>query len=253
MLPSRKAREMEPGPQSEVQAPPQTTVAPTRKSGVIVPHKAKWYQRLAARLIWFLIRSVGATIRYRLEDRSGFFSDAPKEKIIFALWHNRLALCVPLYERYLRVHDRTRSVVALVSASRDGGLLTHVLELFNIEVARGSSSRRGPQALRELVSWGENGYDLAITPDGPRGPCYTVQEGVISTAQLTCLAILPASYPLNWKIQLKSWDRFQIPLPFARCEVITGRMLRVPREANDVERESLRVQLETELRSITRD
>ena len=240
-------------PQSEVEARQPAAAVRPRKSGVIVPHKAKWYQRLAARLIWFLIRSVGATIRFRLEDRSGFFSGSPKEKIIFALWHNRLALCVPLYERYLRAHDPSRSVVALVSASRDGGLLTHILELFNIEVARGSSSRRGPQALRELVSWGENGYDLAITPDGPRGPCYTVQEGVISTAQLTGLAIVPASYHLNWKFQLKSWDRFQIPLPFARCEVSTGRILRIPREANEAEREAFRAQLESEMRAITRD
>ncbi len=241
------------GSQSGVEGATPRVSAPARKSGVIVPHKAKWPQRLAAWLVWLLIRGVSATIRYRLEDRAGYFSGACKEKIIFALWHNRLALCVPLYERYLRVLDSSRSVVALVSASRDGGLLTHILKLFNIEVARGSSSRRGPQALRELVSWGENGYDLAITPDGPRGPCYTVREGVISTAQLTGLVIVPAAYHLNWKIQLKSWDRFQIPLPFARCAVTTGRVIRVPREAGEVEREALRVQLETELRAITRD
>jgi len=237
----------------EVEIPPTAATARARKSGVVVPHRAKWYQRLAAWLIWLLIRSVSATIRFHLEDRSGFFSSAPKERIIFALWHNRLALCVPLYERYLRAHDPSRSVVALVSASRDGGLLTHILELFNIEVARGSSSRRGPQALRELVSWGENGYDLAITPDGPRGPCYAAQEGVISTAQLTGLAIVPASYHLNWKIQLKSWDRFQIPLPFARCEVITGRVIRIPRESDEAQRETFRAELETEMRAITRD
>ena len=243
----------ETSPQSEMGMPQAQAPSRSKKSGVVVPHKAKWYQRFAARLIWLLIRCVSTTIRFRLEDRSGYFSSAPKEKIIFALWHNRLALCVPLYERYLRVHDSSRSVVALVSASRDGGLLTHILKLFNIEVARGSSSRRGPQALRELVSWGENGYDLAITPDGPRGPCYTVQEGVISTAQLTGLVIVPASYHLNWKIQLRSWDRFQIPLPFARCDVTTGRIIRVPREAGEVEREALRAQLESELRSVTRD
>jgi len=245
---------MESGQPSELQTAQPAVAAPQKKSGVIVPHRAKWHQQLAARLIWLLIRCVSATIRFRLNDRSGFFSAAaPKEKIIFALWHNRLALCVPLYERYLRIHDSSRCIAALVSASKDGGLLARVLELFKIAAVRGSSSRRGPQALREMVSWGENGYDLAITPDGPRGPCYTVQEGVISTAQLTGLAIVPASYHVNWKIQLKSWDRFQIPLPFARCEVVTGRVLRVPREADETQRESLRAQLENELRSITRD
>ena len=66
---------------------------------------------------------------------------------------------------------------------------------------RGSSSRRGPQALLELTSWAERGYDLAITPDGPRGPRYVVQEGAIGLAQVTGLPIIPASYHLRWKIQ----------------------------------------------------
>ena len=67
------------------------------------------------------------------------------------------------------------------------------------------------------------------------------------------MAIVPVSYHLNWKIQLKSWDRFQVPLPFARCEIAVGKPVRVPREAADAEREALRKQLEDELRSITRD
>jgi lysophospholipid acyltransferase (LPLAT)-like uncharacterized protein len=107
--------------------------------------------------------------------------------------------------------------------------------------------------LRELVAWGNLGYDLAITPDGPRGPCYVVRDGVIATAQLTGLTIVPASYRLNWKIQLKSWDRFQIPLLFARCDITTGKVMHVPREATDAERESLRQQLEAEMRAITQD
>lgn len=231
------------------------TTAPARKpqSGVVIPHKAKWYQRLAARLVWLIVRSIGMTIRYRLEDRSGYFSGAPKETIIFAIWHNRLGLALMLYEKYVRRYQPERKLAGLVSASKDGGFLARILELFRVEPVRGSSSRRGAQALRELVSWGEHGYDLAITPDGPRGPCYTVRDGVIATAQLTGLTIVPASYRLNWKIQLKSWDRFQIPLPFARCEITTGQVIRVPREASEAERETLRQQLEAELRAITKD
>jgi lysophospholipid acyltransferase (LPLAT)-like uncharacterized protein len=141
----------------------------------------------------------------------------------------------------------------MVSASRDGGLLSRVLELFGVQPVRGSSSRRGAQALREMVSWAVAGYDLAITPDGPRGPCYEVQEGVISTAQLTGLAVVPVSYYLNWKIRAKSWDRFQIPLPFTRCDVFVGKPIRVPREASDAERELLRKELERALREISRD
>jgi hypothetical protein len=229
------------------------TAAAPRKSGVVIPHRAKWHQRLAARLVWLLVQGVSLTVRYRLDDRSGYFSGVPRETIIFAIWHNRLGLALALYERYLRRPQPDRKLAGLVSASKDGGLLARILELFRIEPVRGSSSRRGAQALRELVSWGERGYDLAITPDGPRGPCYTVRDGVIATAQLTGLPIVPVSYRLNWKIRLKSWDRFQVPLPFARCAITTGRVLRVPREATEAERETLRQQLEAELRTITQD
>lgn len=225
----------------------------TPQSGVIIPHRAKWYQRLAAWLIWFLVSALSATIRFKVEDRSGYFSSDAKEKVIFTVWHNRLALVLQIYDRFVRGPQPHRRMAAIVSASKDGGMLARVLELFQVEPVRGSSSRRGAQALRELVTCGERGFDLAITPDGPRGPCYVIRDGVIATAQLTGLAIIPASFHLNWKIRLKSWDRFQLPLPFARCEITTGRIFRVPREATEAERETLRQQLEAELRAITRD
>ncbi len=252
-------------PESRVQSPepglPRGSNPPNRQSalgnpksgGVVVPHKAKWHQRLAAVLIYAFIQCLGATIRFKLNDQSGFFAGAPKEKFIFAIWHNRLSLCLLLYRRYVARPAPEHRMAAMVSASKDGGLLARILELFGVEPVRGSSSRRGPQALRELIAWGERGYDLAITPDGPRGPRYHVQEGVISTAQITGLIIVPVAYHLNWKYQIKSWDRFQVPLPFAVCEITVGRPLRVPREATSPEREALRQQLENALRSITRD
>ena len=237
----------------EAQNPTPLPAAPERKSGVIIPHAPKWHQRLGAALIYALAHALAATLRFRLTDLSGYLSDVPQEKFIFAIWHNRLSLSLILYRRYVARRDRNRRLVAMVSASRDGGMLAGVLERFGVQPVRGSSSRRGPQALREMVSWGKRGHDLAITPDGPRGPCYIVQEGVISTAQLTGLPIVPASFHLNWKIRARSWDRFQIPLPFARCEITVGKALRVPRETDAAGREALRKQLEAEMRAITRD
>ena len=224
-----------------------------KRSGVVVPHKAKWHQRLAAALVYRLIRCLAATIRFELEDRSGLLKGAPTGKIIFSIWHNRLALSLMMYRRYVVRFAPERRMAAMVSASRDGGLLARVLEHFSVEPVRGSSSRRGPQALREMISWAERGRDLAITPDGPRGPCYQVQDGVISTAQLTGLPIVPVSYHLNWKFRPKSWDRFQIPLPFARCRIRTGEIVRVPREATESERETLRQRLEETMKAITED
>jgi lysophospholipid acyltransferase (LPLAT)-like uncharacterized protein len=234
-------------------ATPKTGAGPRRSGGVVIPHRARPSQRLAAVLIYGLIRIIAATIRFRLDDRSGVLGERPGQQYIFSIWHNRLALSLIMYRRYISRGAPGRRLAAMVSASRDGGLLARVLEHFGVEPVRGSSSRRGPQALRELITWSERGHDLAITPDGPRGPCYCVQDGVMSAAQLTGLPIIPVSCHLNWKIRTRSWDRFQVPLPFARCAITVGEAMRVPREATDAERETLRQALEETMRTITRD
>ncbi len=227
--------------------------AAAKKSGVVVPHSPKWRQRLAASLVYAFIRLLALTLRYRWTDRSGFFKGQRPGPATYCVWHNRLAVCLIAYSGYIKKHNQSAGLAAMVSASRDGALLTGVLERFGVQPVRGSSSRRGPQALRELTSWARRGYDLAITPDGPRGPCYVVQEGIIALAQLTGMPIVPVSYHLGWKIQLKSWDRFQIPLPFSRCEMFFEKPIRVPREASDSDRETLRLQLEQALKSISKD
>jgi len=143
-------------------------------------------------------------------------------------------------------------LAALISASKDGAFLATILQQFGVEPVRGSSSRRGAQALLELATWAQRGYDLAVTPDGLRGPRYVVQDGVIALAQVTGLPIVPYSCQLGWKIRLKSWDRFEIPLPFSRCEMTFGELIRVPREATDAELAQLREQLRAELLAGTR-
>ena len=222
------------------------------RSGVIVPHAPRWYQRAAARLIYAAVRGVMASLRVTHADRSGFFEKPPAGAAIYCVWHNRLAVCMEAH-RYIREHSSTPGLAVMVSASKDGGLLTAVLECFKVQPVRGSSSRRGRQALLELTSWAQDGYALAITPDGPRGPCYVAQEGVVSLAQLTGLPIIPVSYHLTWKIQTNSWDRFQIPLPFSRCEIIYEKPLHLPRGATEEQREAVRQELERTLRAISRD
>src|SRR5213075_2734928 len=106
----------------------------------------------------------------------------------------RLALCMVAYFGYPCKRNNTAGMAALVSASKDGALLSGILEAFGVQPVRGSSSRRGAQALVELTSWAERGYDLAITPDGPRGPRYQVQPGAIALAQLTGRPLVPVSY-----------------------------------------------------------
>jgi hypothetical protein len=231
----------------------QNQSARQKTNGVVVAHKPKWHQRAVAWLIFALIRLTWATLRCRWQDRSEYIHVKNSGPVIYCVWHNRLTLCMPAYFNYARRRKKTSGMAAMVSASRDGGFLAAILECFKVHPVRGSSSRRGPQALLELTTWAERGYDLAITPDGPRGPVYVVQEGAMSLAQLTGLPVVPFSFYAKWKICLKSWDRFQIPLPFSYCEMRLGTAIFVPREASDEQREQLRRQLETELRAITRD
>jgi hypothetical protein len=224
-----------------------------RKSGLVVPHKPTLKQRLGAGLVFFSIRALTLTLRRRWDNRTGFFDQPHVGQAIYVVWHNRLALCLELYAAYARKCGRPPRMAAMVSASRDGGFLAGILERYGVQPVRGSSSRRGAQALLELTGWAERGYDLAITPDGPRGPRYRIQEGVMALAQVTGLPIIPASYALSWRLQLRSWDGFLVPLPFARWEIAAALPMRVPRDATDAEREILRQQLEAALRGVTRD
>jgi hypothetical protein len=196
---------------------------------------------------------VSWTIRFRVEGGFDQHKPALSHPAIFCIWHNRLSLCLVVYEKFVARRFAGRRMAAMVSASRDGGVLARVLELFEVEPVRGSSSRRGHQALLEMTSWSDKGLDLAITPDGPRGPRYHIQDGIVALAQVTGRAILPISYHLNWKITVKSWDGFQIPLPLARCTVCIGETMEIPRAASDAERDTLRQLLEQRLRAITRD
>jgi lysophospholipid acyltransferase (LPLAT)-like uncharacterized protein len=223
-----------------------------RSFGVVVPNEPRWFQRLGALIIFCSLRAYVFSLRLRWDD-----SDKLRAQIngpaIYCLWHNRLILCVAAYQQRARDHQMGKGIAGLISASKDGALLAAILERFKVHAVRGSSSRRGPQALLELTSWAERGYDLAITPDGPRGPKYIVQQGAMSLAQLTGRPIVPFGFHAHWKIQLKSWDAFQIPLPFSRCVLRMGAPIRVPREATDAQREELRLQLEQTLKNISPD
>lgn len=226
---------------------------PTLKSGVVVPHQPTFGGRLLARTIFLCIRSIDLTLRYRLEgpeETRQRFLDGP---VIFAIWHNRLAVSVMLYRRFVQTFQPERRMAAIASASRDGAMLARVIELLGVRPVRGSSSRRGAQALLEMSTLAEQGYDLAVTPDGPRGPRYKLQPGVVGLAAATGLPILLASCHVVWKKEAPSWDRFQIPLPFSPVRVFISEPIHVPRDLNEQQREELRADIERRMLEITVD
>ncbi|MCX6924900.1 MAG: lysophospholipid acyltransferase family protein [Verrucomicrobia bacterium] len=230
---------------------PSSTPTRKRSTGVVVPNPPSRGQRALGWLVANGMRLLTATLRYRVNGGRGQVR-LPDEPVIFALWHNRLGLCMKVYERFVRPDHPHDHLAALISASKDGALLASILQRFGVQPVRGSSSRRGAQALLELASWAERGFDLAVTPDGPRGPRYVVQEGVMVLAQVTGLPIVPYSCQLGWKVRAKSWDSFEIPLPFSRCQMTFGEPIYVPRGATDAERGQLREQLQDVLLAGTR-
>jgi lysophospholipid acyltransferase (LPLAT)-like uncharacterized protein len=168
------------------------------------------------------IRTLRATLRLhhhgdawmRQREKAG-------ERFILAFWHRHLLLMPYSY--------RGEKISVLVSQSKDGELIARTVAHFGIDASRGSSSRGGAAGLRSLLRKGAAGYDLAFTPDGPRGPVHEVQPGVILAAAATGFPIQPVALAATRAKLLRSWDRFVVPLPFSAVHIVYGEPLEVGR------------------------
>lgn len=132
--------------------------------------------------------------------------------VAMMMWHNRLFM-VPWLARVIWPG---RPVYGLVSASRDGANLARFFNYIGMRAVRGSSSRFGREALRELIAVQRAGHDIAITPDGPRGPIYQLKAGAVLAARRTRAPMLLFGFEFRGAWRLRSWDRFFIPKPFSR-------------------------------------
>lgn len=195
-----------------------------------------------------LLRLLFLTLRMRVEDRAGFSKNSLNGPVIICFWHNRiLGITLAFLRKYpgaLR-----KGVNVLTSASRDGEILAQFVKQFGMGAVRGSSSRRGSRAMLELVDLVEDGQDIAITPDGPRGPRYSFGPGAISLAQLTGGLIVPMHAKYSRSFRMKTWDGFIIPLPFSEVSITVEHPIRVPRRLTNEEFEVTRARVETILRN----
>lgn len=178
--------------------------------------------RLLARFGGGVLSALGGSLRIRIENGEELqgFRDAG-QPVILACWH---AWILPLSH----VH-RNEGVSVLVSRHSDGELIARLVEQKGYLTARGSSTRGGAKGLRELVRAARNGADLALTPDGPKGPPRRVKPGVIVAAQLTGCPIVPIGVGAGRSWRVGSWDRMAIPWPGTRLTVRYGAALQVPR------------------------
>ena len=210
-------------------------------------HRLAGWRRLLAWLAGQFMLVWGLSLRVRIDRESVdlLASDVPA---VVVLWHNRLFAAPMLRRRFFR----KKGMVALVSASRDGAWLESVLQQVKIETARGSSSRRTLAAAREVLHAIRAGNDVAITPDGPRGPVYQVKEGAGVIARLARAPVVLLSVDFPRARRLESWDRFFIPMPFSEVVICARRWkpdasnqeIKDPREAA--------LQIEKDLLALTR-
>ncbi|MDB6072235.1 MAG: hypothetical protein JWL81_3406, partial [Verrucomicrobiales bacterium] len=182
-------------------------------------------------LLGGFIRLLTKTLRVRVTDDSGLLSNPPLHGLIWMFWHNRMLIVPSLYSRYTR---KFRKAAVLTSASRDGAMLASVMRRFGLEAVRGSSSRRGAQAMIECRRLLRKNYYIGITPDGPRGPLYQMQPGVIQLARLCAVPVVPITVEYEKAWRLKSWDRFFIPKPFSVVHVRFLPFIHVP-DSEDAE------------------
>lgn len=146
---------------------------------------------------------------------------------------------------------RDLKINAFISQHRDGELLARTLIRFGYEVVRGSSTRGGFEGMRDLLRVLKRGHDVALAPDGPRGPAQIVSPGVIAMARLSGRPIRPVAYGAKWAFRAKSWDKFMVPLPFSAGAVVWGPPIYVPRNANVALAEEKRMELQHGLNDIS--
>ena len=211
--------------------------------------KLKIEGRLARWLIAFgvcLLRVWERTLRYEIDDRANLLGKPVTENYIGALWHNRLLIFPLVLQRFFP----NRAGAALISASRDGDLLTDAIHRFGYDVIRGSSSRMGASAILQLTEMLASGRDVVITPDGPRGPAYELGPGIVFLAQKSGASVLPMNLEYSGCWRLGSWDRFIIPQPFSKVRVVISQPLRVKSTTTPEEFEAERVRVQNAMMSL---
>lgn len=203
-------------------------------------------RQVLVRLLGWLLRGLFLTLRPEYVRRQSEQQiRSGRSPILFTVWHGRMLYFVNLYA-YLGSR-----VTILVSHSRDGEFIAQLLVRFGFHTTRGSTSRGGARALLAVVNKVRSGMDACFTPDGPRGPRYRVQPGLLLAAKRTGAAILPMTFGARWKQVFSSWDAFLLPLPFSRVVVVYGEPIYVPADASAADLEVKRREVEASLRRIT--
>jgi lysophospholipid acyltransferase (LPLAT)-like uncharacterized protein len=174
-----------------------------------------WRSRAALLAGRGVLQLLARTWRFRIVNEAAIDGlRATKRSFIFSLWHGQL---LPLLW-----HHRDEGVVLLISEHRDGELVARAAESLGYALVRGSTTRSADRALISVIRELQAGREVAITPDGPKGPAGKYAPGALIASQRSGAVIVPVVAVADRAWRLKSWDRFMIPKPFARVTVAYG-------------------------------
>lgn len=196
---------------------------------------------------WFAywtIKILGRTMRFEEihpEIPRSFWEK--KTPAIGAFWHGRLLMMPLIY--------KGKKLSFLVSHHRDGQVVGKALERFGFQAILGSTTRRGVSAFKKMVKAHQDGADIALVPDGPRGPCCRVQIGVIELARLIGRPVVPLTFSASKRKVFKTWDRFLLPYPFSKGVFIWGEPVHVDPNGDRGHLEEKRMLLEKRLNDLT--
>jgi len=187
---------------------------------------------------FLFIKIISSTYRFRflgLENEKAALQE--RGAVIYGGWHQRLFSGIAPFAR-------RKPIVITISESRDGEYIAKIAELVGWHTVRGSSSRGGSKAFRELKAFAKNGYNIAHIVDGPQGPPEVIKPGLLRIARATGLPIVPAAVSPQKKWVFNSWDRFMIPKPFSKIIVRFGESVHVSKSMskNDLEKERQRIE-----------
>ncbi len=174
---------------------------------------APFVAALVIRLIWTTLR-----VEFRGEEAVRTMWREGKNAV-FTFWHDQLFCMIKGYRG-------GPGIRILISASKDGELIARTMQQFGQGAVRGSSSRGGRAALREMLALTKEPLDIAVTPDGPKGPRHEIKPGVVQLARLSGRPVIPVALVYSRGFRFASWDRFLLPYPFARAVISFGEPLR---------------------------
>jgi lysophospholipid acyltransferase (LPLAT)-like uncharacterized protein len=194
-------------------------------------------QILAVKIAWLFVLFWCRIGRIRVKNqkylRQAYRSGAP---ILFLVWHGRML--IPLFAH------RNQKIVAMVSEHGDGEIIAQTAQRLGFRTVRGSSTRGGQKAFRDMLKHLKHGEHCTILPDGPQGPRYEVKMGAIMLAQRSGALILPLTFSAAKPIIFNSWDRFMIWKPFSKVLLLYGAPIQIPRNIKPDELEDHRLFVE---------